>query len=292
MKRATWGLVLVVGVSLPAAAAHAVSNTYNGVECRGITSADQARLTPSDDISIIASDDAEVVCPVYKTTSGPGITSNDDITSVVVTAFFGQVDCDLEDYQTQDAGSSSNVIAQDTDTNNGYYYTLTMSTGTQGYWGNSSAWKYAELHCKIYAGAGLYSYDVNENGSAQTSRRIVSSAACTPAAVSGSYHHTVAGGPAPGVWGGYLEHDNTGFTASCRQSPGAGAYTQIALGPSVTSDRIGCKRASSGGFSFVSGSTPQYLSFASDTLICQHENNPSGGDGRIFSYRTAPTNSF
>jgi hypothetical protein len=92
---------LVATVTLTSAAAHAVSNDYDASKCHGVTHRDEQYLVryggtlqywPSGSVY---PDSVDVVCPITKTTSGPGITN--DWLSVNAYGYTGWATCTLSE---------------------------------------------------------------------------------------------------------------------------------------------------------------------------------------------------
>jgi hypothetical protein len=104
---------LVAAVILVPAAARAVSNDYDASKCHGVTHRDEQYLVryagtlqywPS---GTSYPDSVDVVCPITKTTSGPGITN--DWLSVKASGYTSWATCTLSEYQST-INVNSNVL--------------------------------------------------------------------------------------------------------------------------------------------------------------------------------------
>ncbi len=295
-------------MTLLSTAAHAASTTYQASGCHGATHGDEKYLSRySNTIQYLPSgsqypDEVHLVCPIVKTTSGPGIVN--DSLSVTVAGYSGWATCTLSEYQTTFNGNS-NVVSQFEGDGSGYYYTMSLYGNATNYWGNSTTWTYAELHCTLSQLATLTGYTVNEAGSVQANRRIVSAAACkqTPESDSYSYYlgapHVPYAVPDPGQPGGFVEAPggSLGFKMSCPLPAGAGAYTQVGLGPALGNYEMGCKAGGSWSYVHRAQGESEWafknLVFkTSVALTCAMKNNPDDGDGKVLSYRTSNSASF
>lgn len=297
---------LVAAVILVPAAARAVSNGYDASKCHGVTHRDEQYLVryagtlqywPS---GTSYPDSVDVVCPITKTTSGPGIT-NDGL-SVKASGYTSWATCTLSEYQST-INVNSNVLWQSEDDGSGYSYTMSMYGNHSNYWGSSSSWSYAELHCQLGEFATLQKYTVTEEGTVQANRRISSAAACaqTPQSDSFTYFlgapHVPYTSPDPGQPGGFVEAygGHAGFKMNCPMPSGAGSYVQIALGPAIGGKKMGCRASNGNTFTYVSGSEWDWKDLVfpnSGALVCAMQNDPSDGDGKVVSYRTQSRKTF
>jgi hypothetical protein len=279
-----------------ASALHKV--TYDVTRCQGVTdSLDQGIERFSGGITV--SSNTEIICPIVKHTSGPGL-KNDRIISVDVPVAFGKVDCTLSIYEVK-PGQQQRVLENRQNFFNGYYSVLTMGSYTSGYWLNSNSWLYAQMHCNIGGGARMFNYSVSEDGTAQSGKRIVSAAGCDQFPVAPAY--SFYGG---NTWSssGFVQvsGDEQDFRMVCGLPTGAARYVQIALGPHIdsanTTDQMGCSiQGRNNSWQYIgprpvgqSEFVPQMLTFTQTTptnLICQVRNQPINGDAKIFSYRSS-----
>ncbi len=293
-----FGVTLSALVLAPAAAG-AVSMTYDGSRCHGASAEDERFLIRDSNTLTVASPgahgngNATVVCPIFKTTSGPNLT-NDAIDYVRISGYSGNVACTATVYQTTGTSYGINTLEQASNAAYGYYYTYDLAiSGTTNYWGNSTGWKYAELTCTIDANGYLSSYTVAEEGTIQTNRRIVSSANCSESTVdswSNRFGLPFIPYRQSGSWGGFVEQDHVGFSPTCPLPAGAGTRVQIALGPSLNpTNLMGCRKASSNTWKRVKGAeyAIKTVTFDADTLVCGLQQDLEGGDAKILSYRTA-----
>jgi hypothetical protein len=306
-------LIAVAGSTLSAAtvAAVPVGTHYDASACRGTSDEDAAKLGHSGaTIFTDALGGADVVCPIIKKTSGPGI-FNDSLNAVQVSGFSrpshsSSVQCWLTEYHQRvnpwnPPPSGTNAFSQSENTGSGstgasFNFSLGVS-GIYGYWDGywgSDSYLYAEITCHLNQFSGLTGYQVDENGSDQTGYRIVSAANCTPTA----NFHSVLGVPptsSDGVWGGYLEQDDgTGWTATCPMPPGAGAYVQISVGPAIGDNWLGCRRTDDLWWKWAYGEEYELndLLFYTGPLICAMWDDAPNGDGRVYSYRTGQSETF
>jgi hypothetical protein len=295
---------------LSSSAAHAVTNIIDASLCHGVSHRDEQYLARySGTIEYLPSgtnypDAVQLVCPVTRTTSGPGIT-NDYLTSVTMTGYSGFATCTLSEYGT-DISGITNVLGESEASGSGYYYTLPMYGNNSGYWGTSTAWRFAEVHCTLGQYATLQQYTVVEAGSVQSRRRISSAAACIQTPESDSYAfyqgaaHIPYTSPDPAQVGGFVEAPggHPGFDMSCPIPVGSGSYVQVALGPAVgTGHQIGCHKAGTSTFTWLPSSNTEWITKTlvfgnTGSLICAIKDDADDGDGKVISYRTANSKTF
>jgi hypothetical protein len=295
-------LLSMLGVLVFPAPAHAtVSMQYNGSLCQGSTRADETRLSEtSGDLkatSLNGGNYVEVVCPIIKRTSGPGI--GDDGVSVSITGS-GHVTCEFDDYMTTQAWGTTNVGWEMSDSNTSGNYVMSLGGDFGNYWGDSTHFSYSELHCQLDVNAHITNYTVYESGTVQSGRRIVSAAYCSQTAAS-NYGY-FQGDPfiiytSPGQPGGFVEvlGGSTGFKAHCAMPASSGSYVEVALGPAFNSYKMGCQRANGTGYKYVTGGqwdTGYVVLPSSGGVDCFMQNDPPDGDGKIFAYRTQSSSTF
>jgi hypothetical protein len=291
---------LAFAMLLPAGAHASVTTVVNADACHGLMPSDEANLSRYAG-NLEAVEAATVVCPITKTTSGPGI-SNDKLVSVTVTGYSGWGDCTLTEYSTDISLLPTNVRGQSKAQFSGYYYTPVLYGSVSGYWGNSSNWTAAQLVCHLSGGVNLQHYSVVEAGTAQAGRRIGSSTFCKSlgAGSTVNFYEGLASDPSiipnPAYRGGYFESVDSGFKMQC-PTP-AGTYVQIAFGPAFGgTHQIGCRNNSTTTFSYVPTSAVEWVSKTlvlsnSSPLTCQQKDNAADGDGKILAFRTGPTSTF
>ncbi|HTA19180.1 MAG TPA: hypothetical protein VK989_07790, partial [Polyangia bacterium] len=209
----------VAAISAASAGADAsVTSSYNGNGCV-VANRDAVGLTfdPGDgglscDLwdSDFADSGITVVCPIVKKTSGPGISTGDQISSVVVTINNDDttpgVQCDVAVFNSVISMSTTpNWLAGAGPTTSAYDATTISfsSISKQGWWGSSS-WAYAELECHLMSGEEVVSYTVTESGTAQSTLIYPAAGACSPesgSAPMGTYQTDLDGGHVNGPAG-------------------------------------------------------------------------------------------
>jgi hypothetical protein len=309
-----------IALVLSASGAHAtvVSPFQIPLVCHGKLPADQANLNVVAPGVLIPPASIDIVCPITKTTSGPGVTSGDAISNVHVTASFGSMTCTLRSYQVdprQATGNgTSNVLEQSgplsASSQDSHVVAVDLSLPmTTNYWQTANTWLYAELFCTVAANTHFFGYTVTEDGTNQPNVRIVSSAACSPSAATGSNYDFYADVDKIYGWGGYLESlhqdGSTYFSTTCPSGSAPGSYVQMALGPHIssTTNLMGCGLAGQPAtWQYVPplvgtsdpGFPPETLIFphSSSNLVCEIKNHPPDGDAKMYSFRTTADPSF
>jgi hypothetical protein len=247
-------LALSVGMFLgsrPAAAQHTTS--YTGSQCQPIGSSSVESNSWNEfyiggDDGIVANrpdgtpdTDLWIVCPIFKTTSGPTIYSGDEISDIEVTINNDDIDPGI---YCQTIVYNSHVPASVDDTNVEYevdhqsdfedaLISWSDGIGGSGWWGagseSTNTWFYAQLECDLQWGEELVSYEVIENGS-ETSKYIAPAMATCATENSGHFQENITDlgeeGPA-----GYAE--DPGSTRGWYACETPQDYVQYSLIPAI-----------------------------------------------------------
>jgi hypothetical protein len=292
-------LTLVSGPSRAADDPHTETSSYTGRNCVGSTDFDQKAFVLVGN-AVKATSPVTVVCPVPKTTSGPGITL-DAIKQISMTVS-GSVSCILSLASNYITGSS-NIWYTDMQSASGGHVTF-GEPPFQNYWRiNRSAndWLYAQIYCSIPTNGQLVSYNVIEHGYTQLAAgkgyAILPPSYCRPdgANKQGWFFHDGFD---------FLEAlsrvSNGKFAFDCPVPSRAGNYIQMTVGPPIntptTGNRMGCNintDASTTDSTWRSYGSPEYPVReltpiqSGSQLLCQMTNLDGQGDAKIVSYRTA-----
>ena len=288
-------LPAIAGVLLTAGPAGAVTTGYTGRNCIGQTNADQANFGLNGN-TIKANKSVTVVCPVPKTTSGPGITL-DNIQQVTVSVT-GNVTCELQiSTNFIPAGEISNLWYSDAEVAITNKITFGDS-GLDGFWRatrTADDWLYAEIICSLPQGGQLSSYSVIEAGTNQLvsgkGYAILPPSYCRPDGANKQ------GWQIP-YDSNFLEEDQIGtgrFAFDCPLPAHAGNFIQMTVGPPVNSDLMGCNintDLSTTDSTWHAVATPEFPDkelplYSASQLVCQMTGTDGSGDGKIVSYRTA-----
>ena len=192
---------------------------------------------------------------------------------------------------------------------------IRLSSTTVSYWNGDEdhhTWYYPELYCDISSGT-LTGYSVTESGTIQSGDRIASAANCANATEGEYYNYYGQGRPVAhspsydiGRWGGYVQaaSSESGFQMVCPVLVGGGSAIEIAVGPTifpptVPPNLVGCESTDTSTWQYASYNSqgqfpPQVLTYSQTSpsaLVCQMDNLPPFGDGKVFSYRTGATTS-
>jgi hypothetical protein len=319
-------LTIALGFSLvtalvPRSASALISNTYDPRSCLAKHKVENDALvrTVSNNIGKIQNTTGgpvTIFCPITKTTSGPGIT-NDQIWDAAVPAQDPSnlgVSCGIEVFQTpnyiDDAGQLDNFVESNWMgvTGNG---TITIGFESDfgspsGYWtgnGGPPSWYYANISCVLPNNASITNYTIRENGTVQ-SKRIFTASNCADQGNSHWRYLDKEGDPSE-LMGGSIYADASGgsglqFRFKCPVP--ANSVVQLALGPALTPQVIGCSYNNSASpqtwpvpslssntavieYAPFSGSPFIVVGSGTNNLICDIQPATGNGDGRIDTYR-------
>jgi hypothetical protein len=304
------GSILVMLVTYEGTS-HAVSNTYNGSQCHGVQHSEESTMTRSSGTITTSSSGTAVVCPIIKTTSGPGITG-DEISSVTVAASAGNTTCYLGVYNANkyQLWDDTNLQEEDSATlSSSNSWSITLTSIQDGYWEgyeDHDTWYYAELYCTFNnAGSNIVSYTVNESGTAQTKYRIAGAANCaqSPESASSYYYYRGTSVSAGGFVGAVSDGtDESHYNIVCPPIGSSLSNAEIAVGPSTNSSHnMECKIGAFSFSTFAAGThnmpplTKTLSYFGPDSLTCNMVFGSGNvlGDARVLSYRFAScTNAF
>jgi len=304
---ATVFALLVATVSRRGLAATPVA--YSGSLCRGTDTDYEGHVSRSSG-HLSATANVHVVCPIIKTTSGPGIWDGDEISNVTVSFASSSVaTCWLTIYSANQFGDQgqnvpTNVMEQSFGSVSSS--TISLSSETVSYWNgyeDHHTWYYPELYCEIDSGGTLTSYSVTEEGTVQDYDRIAPESNCANATGGDHYNYVEPGAPGGNDWGGYVAAagSESGFSMVCPVLAGGGSAIEIAVGPTISpptmaGNLMGCESTDTSTWQYADYDSgyqfpPQVLTYSQTTpseLICQMQNlPPTGGDAKVFSYRTA-----
>jgi hypothetical protein len=292
----------LAGVARPC---FAVSNTYNGSLCHGASHTDEATLTRSSGTITTNTAYTQIVCPIIKTTSGPGITG-DEISSVTVTASAGTATCYLGIYNANKYQYywDTNLQEEDSDTlSSSNSWSVTLTSYQDGYWEgyeDHDTWYYADLFCQFTSSnANIVNYTVVESGTAQTKYRIANAANCAQTPESDASYAYYKGDPYNA--GGFVAAvsdatDERHFNIVCPPMASL-SYAEIAIGPSSQSGHyMQCAIGAYTPYVFNTATvynmpplTHSYSYYGPTTLTCNlvFGTPPVLGDARVLSYRFA-----
>jgi hypothetical protein len=175
------GASCVAAVMLTAAPALALSTSNNASRCVGANNYDQSQVSYPLGGGIQVSGGATIVCPIDKTTSGPGV-SNDAMQGVDLFKMTGVVlpdSCTLRIYWSTTESFGDNLVATRTG-NRGIPGAAQLNIGPVSwseFWWDGVSWFYPEMTCSLQANQGILTYTVKEAGTKQTAR-IFSPNAC------------------------------------------------------------------------------------------------------------------
>jgi hypothetical protein len=309
-------LSLVV-ITRPAAA-------LTGDLCQGASEVDSQKVVrnyTSHQLKVLQ--DAKVVCPIVKTTSGPNIYSNDAITQVKI-AFANQnthpAECSLSIYSVDPYSpntTTGNLVKRLYGSTASRYLTIDVAQANRirGYWygeGGAHAWYYPQIECELEAGTIIKYVGYLEEGVDQPGMRIASAAYCSGYRDAYRTFMTPTNGADTYGWG-YVQAANSnvhpypgesGFDMWCPSLPGAGKAIEIAVGQAINPD-IGMQCGTTHMFepnqtlsvTWMNGKElwPRVLTFNDQPfpamLRCIMTGpTEQGGDAKIYSYRTANFN--
>jgi hypothetical protein len=312
----------------PAILAQTVTD-YTGTYCRPMLgntpdhNDDASRITyVNGAVKNNSTQDVTVFCPIVKHTSNPGSFGNDQINSIAITSTGNAgFTCTLNVYETAPYYTDGPFLEDSESVVGAGPGTYHVSSSASDYWGDppqssgdNSYWAYAELNCTLHAKTAITHYSVDEAGRDQ-GRRIVPSSYCypTPNVTNPaeylrwfSVYNSDPNEPV-NTTGGYVESMSfplgTAFSFDCPLSKLNLAHVQIALGPAIGGQYMGCDLdGNNGTWQGVSHNPPDGLDFPVENLVfsssghhrlnCTINTQPanagqaaSQGDAKIVSYR-------
>jgi hypothetical protein len=310
-------------MSLPTRAFALINTTYDVTKCLGssqtVNSSSSLKRTTGS-IQNISGSQVTLFCPIVKTTSGPGI-STDEIwdATVPATATNGAtVSCGIEVFQSQFFDDGTNFVESNWSSVTGSG-TITIGFESefgspQDFWDGSGipgAWYYADISCLLPAGTSIQNYTVSESGTPQNNR-IYTTSSCAPDAGDTDFWRYLDPENGSDVAGGTIQSSaqtSTKFIFDCLvpskiPSNSAGSSVEFTLGPDEGSGTFGCSLdksktpqtwptmtvpSNTGVVQVIPLSGQPLLRFPagqSHTLVCDEQPDASDGDPSIHTFRT------
>jgi hypothetical protein len=239
-----WGVFCAIFISIAiTSAAKAASTNLGGTGCIPASVGDWNKFTFAVDGFQATANNVEIVCPIWKTTSGPGVTTGDNITSVSVTinnhSHSPGIQCQVTVYNSQIPSSGTNYVTKAGPTTSATgATTISFTSGITsvvGWWGTNT-WDYAQLECILQNGESLTDYTVNENGTDNHNYIYPFEALCWPDTSTGTnthitYYSSLANGTTGALGMGEAPGSETDPLFFECYIPGA--TMQFSLGPTI-----------------------------------------------------------
>jgi hypothetical protein len=294
---------LLAGLFVSSGARAQVVSTYLGSGCQ-LDGGSAGSFTTSAGVLTAGPSGAQVSCPIAKKTSGPAVTSFDDIEAVELSIDNGsdpaaETGCDLVIYDAMfnsPSGSPSNVHEDVGSFAAGPFLTvlgLEEST-TVNYWNPTAGhWFVPVLHCVLTKGVKINQYVVTEHGTDQGAR-IFAAANCAKGPMTGGmllFPNGTNFDPATGGVVGYAEAVSPAgtFALNCPLPSGGAKTVNVSAAPSIAANNdlicAGVHVTTSGNPMQEFQTFSQEVT-ASGSFSCTM--TTTSGDGKFVSYRVEP----